>query len=77
MKHILTAVVMIIAIFWRIAPCRLCMNQRYGGTYHLRLQDWKSAEQESSVHQVAIHCLDTRHYVPEDGSIQNERRSSS
>jgi hypothetical protein len=68
---------MIIAIFWHIAPSGLYMNQRFGGTYHLRLQDRKSAEQETSMPQVARHCLATRRYVSEDSNIQNERRLSS
>jgi hypothetical protein len=51
------------------------MNQRLGGTYH-HLQDRKLTEQETSVHQVATHCLATHRYVSEDGSVQNERRLS-
>jgi hypothetical protein len=35
-------------IFWDIASCSLYMNQHFGGTYHLHLQGWKSAEQETS-----------------------------
>jgi hypothetical protein len=30
------------AIFWDIALCNLYMNQRFGGTYHLLLQDASS-----------------------------------
>jgi hypothetical protein len=45
----LTAVDMKVAIFWDISQCSLHMNQRFGGTYHLHLQDKKSAEQETYV----------------------------
>jgi hypothetical protein len=50
--EIMTAVVMNVAIFWDIAPCSPYVNRCFGGTYHLRLQDRKSAEQETSVQQV-------------------------
>jgi hypothetical protein len=35
-----------LANFWAIAPC---VNRRFGGTYHLHLQDWNSAKQEQQV----------------------------
>jgi hypothetical protein len=47
--EVLTAVVMITAIFRDIAPCSPYMNRRFGGTYHLHLQGRISAEQETSV----------------------------
>jgi hypothetical protein len=37
-----------IAIFWDIAPCSQHMNRHFGGTYYLRLQGRKSAEQDTS-----------------------------
>jgi hypothetical protein len=37
---------MTVVIFWNIAPY---MNQRFGRTYHLHLQDKKSTEQDTSV----------------------------
>jgi hypothetical protein len=33
------------------------VKQRFGGTYHLHLQDRKSAEQETRVLAVARQCL--------------------
>jgi hypothetical protein len=26
-------------VFWHMAPCRYCVNRRFGGTYCLHLQD--------------------------------------
>jgi hypothetical protein len=45
-NEVLTAVVTKVAIFRDIALCSPYMNQRFGGTYHLHLQDRKSAEQD-------------------------------
>jgi hypothetical protein len=42
-----------VAIFWDIAPSTPYVNRRFGGTYHLHLQGRKSAEQETSMQQVA------------------------
>jgi hypothetical protein len=42
---VLTAVVMIVDIFWDIAPCSSYGKRRYGGTYHPHLRGRKSAEQ--------------------------------
>jgi hypothetical protein len=39
-----------------IVPCSPFINPRFGEMYHLALQRWKSAEQDSSVQQVAEHC---------------------
>jgi hypothetical protein len=37
------------AVFWDAAPCRSCVNQRFGGTYRLYLQGRKIRERETSV----------------------------
>jgi hypothetical protein len=29
------------AVFWDVAPCRSCVNRRFGGTYRLHLQGRK------------------------------------
>jgi hypothetical protein len=42
-----------VAIFWDIASCSAYVSRRFGGTYDLRLQGGKSAEQETSVQQEA------------------------
>jgi hypothetical protein len=47
--------IMNVAIFWGRRRVNPYVNQRFGGTYHLHLQDWKSAEQETSVQQVPRH----------------------
>jgi hypothetical protein len=36
-----TAVTMKNAVFWDVAPCSSCVNQRFGGTYLLHLQGRK------------------------------------
>jgi hypothetical protein len=46
--QVLTVVFMNVAIFWDIEPCSPYVNRRFGGTYHLHLQVWKSAEQETA-----------------------------
>jgi hypothetical protein len=37
------------ALFWGVAPCRSCVNRRFGGTYRLRLQGRKIRERETNV----------------------------
>jgi hypothetical protein len=32
------------AVFWDVAPCRYCVNLRFGGMYLLRLQGRKKEE---------------------------------
>jgi hypothetical protein len=36
-------------VFWDVAPCRSCVNRRFGGTYWLHLQDRKIRERGTSV----------------------------
>jgi hypothetical protein len=36
--EVFTAVTMKNAVFWDVAPCRSCVNRRFGGTYRLHLQ---------------------------------------
>jgi hypothetical protein len=47
-------------------PYSRYVNRRFGGTYHLHVQGRKSAEQETSVQQVA-----RQRYIQEDGNIHN------
>jgi hypothetical protein len=42
--EVFTPVTMKNAIFWDVAPCRSCMNRRFGGTYRLHLQGRKIRE---------------------------------
>jgi hypothetical protein len=32
------------AVFWDVAPCRSCVNRRFGGIYRLHLQSRKIRE---------------------------------
>jgi hypothetical protein len=47
--QVLTAVTMKNSVFWDVAPCRSCMNRRFGGTYRLHLQGRKIRERGTSV----------------------------
>jgi hypothetical protein len=37
------------AVFWDVAPCRSCVNWRFGGTYRLHLHGRKLRDRETSV----------------------------
>jgi hypothetical protein len=37
--QVFTAVTIKTASFWDVAPCRSCVNRRFGGTYRLCLQE--------------------------------------
>jgi hypothetical protein len=56
------------AIFWDVAPCRSCVNRRFGGTHRLQLQGRKTRERGTRVR-----CLQPRWFLargffyPEDG----------
>jgi hypothetical protein len=39
--EVFTAVTMKNTVFWDVAPCRYCVNRRFGGTYLLPLQGRK------------------------------------
>jgi hypothetical protein len=39
--EVFTAVTMKNVVFWDVAPCRSCVNRRFGGTYRLHLQGIK------------------------------------
>jgi hypothetical protein len=46
--EVFTAVTMKNAVFWDVAPCRSCLNRRFGGTYHIHLQSRKISERGTS-----------------------------
>jgi hypothetical protein len=48
--EVLTAVTMKNAVFWDVAPCRSCVNRRFGGTYHLLLQGRKIRSLQPPAH---------------------------
>jgi hypothetical protein len=37
------------AVFWDVAPCRSCLNRRFGGTYRFHLQGRKIRERGTSM----------------------------
>jgi hypothetical protein len=37
------------AVFWDVAPCRSCVNRRFGGTYRLHLHGRKICERGTSM----------------------------
>jgi hypothetical protein len=54
--EVFTAVTMKNAVFWDVAPCRSCVNQRFEGTYCLQLQDRKIRERGTSVSRWLRNC---------------------
>jgi hypothetical protein len=47
--EVFTAVTIKNAIFWDVAPCTSCVNQRFGGTYRLHLQGRRIRERGTRV----------------------------
>jgi hypothetical protein len=47
-SEVFTAVTRKNTVFWDVAPCRSCLNRRFGGTYSLHLQGIKSVKEESA-----------------------------
>jgi hypothetical protein len=47
--EIFTAVTMKNVVFWGVAPCRSCVNRRFGGTYRLYLQGREIRERRTCV----------------------------
>jgi hypothetical protein len=47
-----------VAIFWDIEPCSPHVNRRFEGAYRFHLQGRKSAEQDTSVQEVAGKAFD-------------------
>jgi hypothetical protein len=43
--EVFMAVTMKNAVFWNVAPCRSCVNRRFGGMYRIHLQGRKIREQ--------------------------------
>jgi hypothetical protein len=60
-----------VIICWDVAPCGPYAVPHFGGTYHLHLQGRISAEQGTSMHQVARHIQTTRRCIPEDDNFHN------
>jgi hypothetical protein len=52
------------AVFWDVAPCRYCVNQRFGGTYRLHLQVRRQEEIRdymSQIEYVGGDCIQLAH----------------
>jgi hypothetical protein len=47
--EVFTEVTMKNAVFWDVAPCRSCVNRRFGGTYRLHLQGRKIRDRGTSL----------------------------
>jgi hypothetical protein len=59
------AVTMKNVVFWDVAPCRSCVNRRFGGTYRLHLKGRKIRERGTSVRRRLQSAADF--FYPEDG----------
>jgi hypothetical protein len=75
------------AVFWDVAPCRSCVNRRFGGTYRLQIEAtcsrWSSLTDFSSLKMEAIrssetsvHTRSTRRHIPEDGILYSHQREN-
>jgi hypothetical protein len=60
--EVFTAVTMKNAVFWDVAPCRSCVNRRFGGTY-LKMDVIRSCE-------TSFKKIYTRRHIPEDVILQ-------
>jgi hypothetical protein len=64
-------------VFWDVAPCRSCLNRRFGETYRLPLQGRIIRERGTSLSrwlqiaaETSVHTGSTRRHIPEDGILQ-------
>jgi hypothetical protein len=82
--EVFTPVTMKNAVYWDVAPCRSCVNRRFGGMYRLHLQGIKISERGISVSrrlkmeairssETSVHTRSTRQHIPEDGILHNSR----
>jgi hypothetical protein len=76
------AVTMKKSVFWYVAPCRYCVNRRFGGTYRLHLQgslhspahagsslaDFSTLKMEAiRISETSVYTICTLRHIPEDG----------
>jgi hypothetical protein len=61
------------AVFWDVALCRYCVNQRFGWTYRLHLQGRKICERGTNLSrsETSVHTRYTRCHIQEDSMVQN------
>jgi hypothetical protein len=54
--EVFTAVTMKNTVFWDVAPCRSCVNRRFGGMYYLHLQGKNIRELRTSLRRWLQTC---------------------
>jgi hypothetical protein len=64
------------AVFWDVAPCRSCVNRRFGGTFRLHLQGTLKMEEIRSS-ETSVYTRSTRRHIPEDDILQLNNSLSS
>jgi hypothetical protein len=72
------------AVFWNEAPCRSCINRRFGETYRLHLQGRRKKKKSASVSkwvqtslymdairssETSVYAISTRCDIPEGGTL--------
>jgi hypothetical protein len=72
------------ADFWHLAPCRSCVNRRFGGTYrcsHLlklvpRSRILYLEDGGDTILRNIVHTRSTRRQIPEDGILHSHHRET-
>jgi hypothetical protein len=74
--EIFTEVTMKNAVFWDVAPCRYCINRRFGRTYRLHLPGRRKKKNPPSEEpaicssETLVYTISTRRHITEDGILQ-------
>jgi hypothetical protein len=66
------------AVFWDVAPCRYCVNRRFGERISSIFRIEKFASEDFSTlkmeairsHETSVYSISTRRHIPEDGILQ-------
>jgi hypothetical protein len=74
------------SVFWDVAPCRSCVNRRFGGTAEClqppahagsSLEDFSTLKMEAiRSSETSVHTKSTRRHIPEDGILHSHRREN-
>jgi hypothetical protein len=60
------------AVFWDVAPCRSCLNRRFGGTCRIHLQDRKIRERGTRVSRwLQVEGRKVNVFIPIKGASDN------